>query len=195
MAGRIGVFGGTFDPIHLGHLIVGQEILTRCGLDELLFMPSGEPPHKRYSEMASAEDRAEMVRLAVAGHPQFDLSRFELQRPGKSYTVHTLRDFRKTLSTQAQVFLVIGADNAVDMQSWCDPEGVLDLAQVVVATRPGFDLSGVDPVLRRQMQFVDVPLLDISSTEIRRRVRTGASVRFWVPDAVAHYIETHGLYR
>lgn len=195
MTRRIGILGGTFDPVHLGHLIVGQEVLTRCALDEMLLMPSGEPPHKAYPEMASAPDRAEMVRLALADHPVMTLSRFEVERPGKSYTVHTLRTLREYFGAQVALFLVIGADNAVEMRSWCNPEGVLDLAQVVVASRPGFDVGRIDPVLRKQMQFVETPLLEIASTQIRRRVQQGAPIRFWVPDAVAQYIDRRGLYR
>ncbi len=194
MTGRIGILGGTFDPIHIGHLIVGQEVLHRCRLDHLLFMPSGEPPHKQYSEMASPAARAEMVRLAVDGHSQFVLSTFELQRPGKSYTVKTLSDFRKD-HAQATLFWVVGADNAIDMKSWCNPEGVLDLAQVVVVSRPGFDVTCVDPLFRQKMIFIETPLLEISATEIRRRVRQGASIRYWVPNAVAQYIASCGLYR
>lgn len=191
---RIGIMGGTFDPIHMGHLIVAQEVLHQCQLDQMLVMPSGEPPHKQYVDMASAEDRAEMVRLAIADHPKLVLSRFELQRPGKSYTVNTLRDLRKELNTQVALFLVIGADNAVDMRSWCNPEGVLEMAQVVVVARPGFDAGRVDGALKQKMTFVQTPLLEISSTEIRRRIKKNLSIRYWVPDAVGHYISTHNLY-
>lgn len=195
MERRIGIMGGTFDPIHLGHLIVAQEVLTRCDLDQMLLMPSGEPPHKAYPEMATAQDRAEMVQLALGDHPAMGVSRFELERPGKSYTVHTLCALREYFGAQVALFLVIGADNAVEMRSWCNPEGVLDQAQVVVASRPGFDVALIDPAFREKMQIVETPMLEISSSEIRRRVQQGAPIRFWVPDAVAQYIDRCGLYR
>ena len=194
MTGRVGIYGGTFDPIHMGHLLVGQEVFLRCGLDHLLFMPSGIPPHKAYLGMASAEDRAEMVRLALQGHDQFGISLIELEREGKSYTVETLNRLRSDLGAGAELFLIIGADNAVDMRSWHLPEVVLDLAQVLVAERPGFDRSQIDPILMAKMQFVETPLLEISSTAIRNRVRLGEPISYWVPEAVAKYIATHNLY-
>ncbi|MCZ6632304.1 MAG: nicotinate-nucleotide adenylyltransferase [bacterium] len=195
MKRRIGILGGTFDPIHLGHLIVAQEVLLQGRLDQMLFMPSGDPPHKQYPEMASAQARAEMVGLAVGNSPHFDVLRFELDRPGKSYTVETLRHLQAQWGNAVKLFLVIGTDNAVDMSTWFDPEGVLALAQVLVAERPGFDRSLVDPTLGKKMQFLETPLLEISSTDIRRRVRERRPIEFLVPDAVIRYIEEKGLYR
>ena len=192
MTKRVGIFGGTFDPIHIGHLIIGQEIMLQCALDRVVFMPSGEPPLKR--SMASAEDRARMVSLAVRDYPEFELSRFELSRPGKSYTIDTLRHLRRDMGENTEIFLIIGADNAVEMGDWFDPEGVLDLAHVLVAERPGFERARVDPVFKSKMRFVETPLLDISSTAIRERVRTKRPISFFVPDAVADYIRTQGLY-
>ena len=192
MTKRVGIFGGTFDPIHIGHLIIGQEIMLQCALDRVVFMPAGEPPLKR--TMASAEDRAMMVSLAVRDYPGFELSRFELSRPGKSYTIDTLRHLRRNMSENPKIFLIIGADNAVEMGDWFDPEGVLDLAPVLVAERPGFERARVDPAFQSRMQFVETPLLDISSTSIRERVRTRKPISFLVPDAVADYIRTQGLY-
>lgn len=195
MTGRVGIYGGTFDPIHIGHLLVGQEVFLQCELDHLLFMPSGVPPHKQYTGMASAQDRAEMVRLALKDHDHFAVSLYELERGGKSYTVDTLQGLKEELSPGAELFLIIGADNAVDMRSWYHPEAVLDMAQVLVAERPGFERDRIDPVLKEKMQFVQTPLLEISSTAIRRRVQLQQPIRYWVPDAVAHYIFSHNLYR
>ncbi len=192
MAKRVGIFGGTFDPIHIGHLIIGQEIMLQCALDRVVFMPSGDPPLKH--TMTSAEDRAMMVSLAVRDYPGFELSRFELSRPGKSYTIDTLRHLRRNMSKNPKIFLIIGADNAVEMGDWFDPEGVLDLAHVLVAERPGFERARVDPAFQSRMQFVETPLIDISSTAIRERVRTRKPISFLVPDAVADYIRTQGLY-
>lgn len=194
MAQRIGIFGGTFDPIHRGHLIIAQEMMLRCALDRVVFMPSGEPPHKRNPEMASAKDRATMVEWAVRDYPGFALSRFELSRPGKSYTIDTLRHLRQNMGADTKLFLIIGADNAVDMGTWCNPQGVLDLAQVLVADRPGFDRSRIDPAFKASMRFVQTPLIDISSTAIRARVREKNPISLWVPEAVADYIQARGLY-
>ena len=195
MGRRIGILGGTFDPIHIGHLIIGQEILYRCGLERMVFIPSADPPHKQYPEMATAEARAKMVELAVACNPLFELSRMELDRPGKSYTVETLRTLRRSLESDAGLYLVIGADNAVEMSTWHDPDGVLALADVVVVDRPGCDLRRVDPGLARQMTFIEIPLLEISSTDIRVRLKAGRPIRYLEPKQVARYIEAHGLYR
>ncbi len=195
MARRIGIFGGTFDPIHTGHLILGQEVLHRLELSQMLFVPSAEPPHKQYAQMASADARAQMVALAIADHPLFELSRIELERSGTSYTVETLRRLRQRLGDGVDLYLVIGADNAVEMPTWCDPEGVLELAQVVVVDRPEHDRGRIDPGLARQMNFLDTPLLDISSTDIRARVNAGRPIRYLAPEPVVRFIETHGLYR
>jgi len=195
MTGRVGIYGGTFDPIHMGHLLVGQEVFLQCQLDHLVFMPSGIPPHKQYSGMASAQDRAEMVRLALDGRDKFSVSLFELERAGKSYTVDTLCTLRKDMGDEGALFLIIGADNAVDMRSWHNPEGVLDLAQVLVAERPGFDRTDIDPDLKAKMQFVKTPLLEISSTVIRERVKMGWPIHYWVPNAVVEYIASHHLYK
>ena len=192
MTKRVGIFGGTFDPIHIGHLVIGQEIMLQCTLDRVVFMPSGDPPLKH--TMTSAEDRAVMVSLAVRDYPGFELCRFELSRPGKSYTIDTLRSLRRNMGENTKLFLIIGADNAVEMGDWFDPEGVLDIAHVLVAERPGFERARVDPTFKSRMQFVETPLIDISSTAIRERVRTGRPISFFVPDAVADYIRTQGLY-
>lgn len=195
MGDRIGILGGTFDPIHIGHLIIGQETLRCCSLDRVIFIPSADPPHKRSSKMAPAEVRAEMVRLAIADNPFFELSRIELDRPGISYTVDTLQILRRRLGDSAQLFLIIGADGAVEMRTWCDPESVLELAQVTVVGRPGFDLQQVDPGLGRQMTFLETPLVDVSSTDIRRRLRAGDPVRYLLPEPVVRFIQSRGLYR
>ncbi len=195
MGGRIGILGGTFDPIHLGHLIIAQEALAHCCLDRVLFVPSADPPHKRVGDVAPAEARAGMVALAVDGQPRFELCRIELERTGKSYTVETLRQLRRNLGSGIEFYLIIGADNALEMSTWCDPHGVLDLAHVLVMGRPGFCTGDVDRRMAARMQFLDTPLLEISSTQIRARFRSGRPIRYWVPDTVAQYIETHRLYQ
>lgn len=195
MDGRIGILGGTFDPIHLGHLIIAQEALATCRLDRVLFIPSADPPHKRVADVAPAEARARMVALALDRQPRFELCRIEMERTGKSYTVETLRRLRGKLGSGTEFYLIIGADSALEMPTWCDPQGVLDLARVTVMGRPGFPPGDVDGRIAERMCFLDSPLLEISSTQIRSRVRTGLPIRYWVPDNVARFIETHGLYR
>ena len=195
MGGRIGILGGTFDPIHLGHLIIAQEALAQCCLDRVLFVPSADPPHKRVADVVPAEARARMVALALDRQPRFELCRIELERTGKSYTVETLRQLRRKLGSGIEFYLIIGADNALEMSTWCDPHGVLDLAHVMVMGRSGFLPDDIDNRIAARMRFLDTPLLEISSTQIRSRIRTGRPIRYWVPDTVAQFIETHRLYR
>lgn len=195
MDGRIGILGGTFDPIHLGHLIMAQEALARRRLDKVLFVPSADPPHKRVADLAPAEVRAGMVALALDGQPRFELCRIELERTGKSYTVETLRQLQCKLGSGTELNLIIGVDSALEMSTWCDPEGVLDLARVTVMGRPGFLPDDIDERIAARMCFLDSPLLEISSTQVRARVRMGLPIRFWVPDSVARFVEIHRLYR
>ncbi|MDE3257018.1 MAG: nicotinate-nucleotide adenylyltransferase [Gemmatimonadota bacterium] len=195
MGGRIGILGGTFDPIHVGHLIIAQEALATCRLDRVLFVPSADPPHKRVADVAPAEARARMVALAVDRHPRFELCRIEMERTGKSYTVETLRRLRGKLGSGPEFYLIIGADSALEMPTWCDPQGVVDLARVTVMGRPGFPRDEVDERIAERMCYLDSPLLEISSTQIRSRIRTGLPIRYWVPENVARFIETHRLYR
>ncbi len=194
MGGRIGILGGTFDPVHLGHLIIAQEALAQCCLDRVLFVPSADPPHKNAADVAPAEARSRMVALAVDGQPRFELCRIELDRTGKSYTVETLRQLRGKLGSATEFYLIIGADNAPEMSTWCDPQGVLDLAHVTVMGRPGFLPDEVDRRIAARMRFLETPLIEISSTQIRSRIRTGKPIRYWVPDKVVRYIEAHRLY-
>ncbi len=195
MGRRIGILGGTFDPIHNGHLIVAQEVVSSLELDRILFVPCGQPPHKQYPEMASAEARAEMVRLGVADNPLFEFSPLELQRPGKSYTIETLRELREQFGLESEIYLVIGADNAGELSSWCDPEGVLETSRVAVVLRDGFDRSRIDPAQAERMTFLDTPRIEISSTDIRSRVCRGFPIRYLVPEKVGEYIREEGLYR
>jgi nicotinate-nucleotide adenylyltransferase len=195
MGRRIGILGGTFDPIHNGHLIVAQEVVVALALDRVLFVPSGRPPHKRHPEMASANARAEMVRLAVADRPLFECSPVELGRPGKSYTVETLKILKGRFGPASSFYLIIGDDNAVELSTWCDPEGVLRASHVAVVARDGFDRSRIDPSLAKRMTFLETSRIDIASTDVRNRVRRGVSIRKLVPESVGTYIDKEGLYR
>lgn len=192
---RVGLLGGVFDPVHNGHLIAAEAAREACGLNRVMFIPASDPPHKRYAGMASAQARAEMVRLSIQDHPCFDLSPIELRRPGPSYTADTLSELRQALGEGVSLFLIIGADNVTEIGAWHRPDRILSLATVVVVRRPGAAPDRADPALTRGMQFVETPLIEISSTDIRRRVREGRSIRYLVPREVENYIYEHGLYR
>ncbi len=194
MAGRVGIFGGTFDPIHLGHLIAAQEALDACHLARVLFVPSGDPPHKPHRAVTAAAHRVAMVERAIEGDDRFAVSRVEVDRPGKSYTVDTLEALARSLKEGTELFLLIGTDSALDMPTWANPERVVSLARVAVLARPGFDRAGVRSDLAGRMSFLQTSQVDISSTEVRRRLREGRSIRYLVPDAVMDYIRRHGLY-
>lgn len=196
-ARRLGILGGTFDPIHYGHLQIAEEARGEYGLDTVLFVPTGEPPHKTRG-LASAEQRFLMTVLATDDHPQFAVSRSEIDRAGRSFTVDTLQLLHEEFP-QAELYLIMGADMAMDFPTWREPARILALARVVAATRPGIP----EEHLRRHlsspgMQGVELlvaPGLDISSTEMRRRAREGKSLRYLTPDPVVAFIEKERLYR
>lgn len=160
-----------------------------------MFIPASDPPHKQYAGLACAEARAEMVRIAIQGHPCFELSLLEFRRAGRSYTVDTLSELRQTLGEGVSLFMIIGADNVKEMATWHRPDRILELANIVVVRRPGAVLDRADPALAGRMQFVETPFVEISSTDVRGRVRDGRSIRYLVPREVEDYIYEHGLYR
>jgi nicotinate-nucleotide adenylyltransferase len=185
----IGILGGSFDPVHHAHLIVGQVATETLGLDALCFVPAREQPFKQGRHRTSAQHRATMLSLALSGMPGFELERIELDRGGPSYTVHTLQELRKR-DPAADLLLLLGADAAAELSGWHEAERIPQLARVVVFARPG------SPVPKSPLiaQVIAVPALDISATEVRRRVSRGQSIRYWVPDVVAEYIVRHRLY-
>lgn len=185
----IGLFGGSFDPVHHGHLIVGQVAAEKLGLDVLRFVPAREQPFKRGSHSASAEHRAAMLSLATSGKASFEVELSELRRPGPSYTVDTLRALRER-EPGADLVLLLGADAAADLPAWREADQIPRLARIVVFARPGSSI----PDSGWASAVVEVPIIDISATEVRERVARGQSVRYWVPDAVAEYIKAHRLY-
>jgi nicotinate-nucleotide adenylyltransferase len=185
----IGLLGGSFDPVHHGHLIVGRIAAEALGLDELRFVPAREQPFKQGRHGAPAADRAAMLDLAVAGAPGFAVERLELDRPGPSYTVDTLRALRAR-HPGAQLTLLLGADAAAELDAWHRAEELPGLARIVVFGRPGAPMPAT-PLITGA---VEVPAIEISATEIRARVRAGQPIRYWVPDAVAEYIARHRLY-
>ncbi len=185
---RLGIFGGTFDPPHLGHLVVAQDVVEMLRLDRFLFVPAGEPPHKSDRAVSPAPLRLAMVRALVAGNAAFEVSEVEVAREGPSFTVDTLTHFREVYP-DAELFFVLGADQAAAFDSWHEPKKIPALATLVVMDRGGSGFGG-EPFLS-----VSVTRVDISATGIRERVRTGRPIRYLVPDPVREIIESNRLYR
>lgn len=197
VARRVGVMGGTFNPIHNGHLVTADEALHAFALDEVVFVPAGRPWQKPDDEVAPAEDRYLMTVIATASHPKFSVSRIEIDREGPTYTIDTLR----ALASQRpgdEFFFITGADATLQILSWKDPEAVLREARFIAATRPGYDLERLEKELPSglgdRVQILEIPALAISSTDVRRRAREGRPIRYLVPAAVATYIQKHALY-
>ena len=190
---RVALFGGTFNPIHLGHLVAAQTALEALKLERVIFMPAAVPPHKREKNLASAADRLKMVTLAVVGHPHFKVSDFEIKRGGKSYSIETVRFFRKKYPPPAGLFFIIGGDELNALPSWKDFGHLLKLVQFVAVNRPGYQKKPETSRIRHIA--VEMPGIDLSSSLIRDRIRAGQTIRLLVPDRVALYIEKKGLYQ
>jgi len=197
---RLGLFGGTFDPIHLGHLVLAEQCREALALDRVWFVVTAMPPHKS-GERTSVAHRLEMARLAVAGHPAFEVSEIEARSPGPHYSVETLGEVHRERPDDDLYFL-IGADSLVDLPGWRRPDAIARLSTIVVVNRPGVDRDPAGPAAlpdlgpgTRPLRAVTVPPIGISSTDLRRRLAAGRSVRFMVPRGVEAYIEAHRLYR
>lgn len=197
---KIGVLGGTFDPIHLGHLAIAEEARKRLKLDIVLFIPAGQPWMKTGSALTPVEHRVEMVRLAIAGRPYFKLSMLEVDRTGPTYTVDTLVELRKGLNEEDELFFILGVGSLKELPRWHEPARIIALCRLVVAPRPGYpqpDLKALEakiPGLSRRVILLTGPLVDISATDIRERVAGGISISRLVPETVERYIKEHGLY-
>lgn len=194
---RIGIMGGTFDPIHYGHLFVAEEAATRFALDRVLFIPNGEPPHKSADEITPAIHRFQMTCLATESNPAFQCSDIELKRDGPSYSVDTLRELKAQFPA-SELFYITGVDAVADILSWRQHQEVVRLATFIAATRPGFDLAGLKTRLPKNYQkrilLLNSTALDISSSDIRARLTQGLPARYLTPDPVLDYIRTHRLY-
>ncbi len=191
---RIGLFGGTFDPIHVGHLIVAEEAREVLDLDRVIFIPCGVPPHKHPHRISDPALRLEMTRLAIEGNKHFELSDFEIGQQAASFTVETVEHFKGVLGADAELFLIVGADSILEIPTWREPQKLLSQCRPVVAGRPGFDLDGLGPELRERGSVLEGVLVDVSSTDIRKRVAAGRSIRYLVPASVASFISEHKLY-
>lgn len=200
---RIGVFGGTFDPVHLGHLILAEQCREQARLDQVWFVPAARPPHKQERELTPFAQRAEMLALAVAGHPVFRVDDLEKDRPGPSYTVDTLDELSRR-HADADLYLILGSDCLPDLPGWREPAKIAERAGFLIVARPAWPIWPADQLraalrlpeqVPLRLQVVHAPLVEIASRDLRRRCAEGRSVRYMVPRAVETYLETHQVYR
>lgn len=201
---RVGLLGGTFDPIHFGHLVIAEEVRTVLHLAEMVFVPAGHPPHKPGRIVTEAQHRLAMLELAIASNPHFTISLVDLERPGPSYTVETLQVLRQQWGAQTAIYFVIGGDSLEDLLAWYDPAGILQqLTALVAVQRPGYEeaagyrdtLEARLPGIKQRLIMVQAPQLDISATDLRRRIAEGRPIKYQTPEAVERYIIEYGLYR
>jgi nicotinate-nucleotide adenylyltransferase len=194
---RVGIFGGAFNPPHIGHLVCAQEALVKLELERVLFVPVGVPPHRELEYDPGAEVRFEMVELAATDDERFEASRIELDREGPSYTSDTLEQLASE-SPKDELFLILGGDQAASLPTWHEPENVLERATVAAFERVSWGRNAIQIKIGRlgagRVRYLDMPLIQVSSSAVRRRVREGLPIRYLVPDKVASYIETNGLY-
>ncbi len=197
---NIGLMGGTFDPVHNGHLIIAEEVRTQLNLAEVLFVPAGQPWLKANSPITDAEHRIQMVRLAIAAKPYFKLSTMEIERPGPSYTVDTIAELQGQLGVRAELFFILGWENLTELHQWHEPSRLIKMCYLVAVPRVGYpapDLNSLEadiPGLSHSVIPLDTPKIDISASAIRNRVAQGLSISHLVPEPVERYIRQHGLY-
>jgi len=196
---RLGLIGGTFDPIHYGHLVTAEVARYELRLAKVVFVPAGQPPHKPGRQVSPALHRVAMVRLALTSNPHFELSTMEVERPGPSYTVDTVKEFQR-LYREAEIWFITGADAVAEVPTWNRAEELLQLCRLVAVARPGYTLRGYGgkqtelPDLWRKIHVMQVPGVAVSSTEIREWVRMGKPIKYLLPEPVEEYIAQHGLY-
>ncbi len=197
---RIGFFGGTFDPPHNGHLMIAHNAIEELNLEEVNFAPTRLPPHKPDDEITPIKHRIEMVRLAIQGNPRLVLSYIDVDREGPTYSVDSLRILRDGWHESTEIYFLMGVDSLANILSWHKPEDLIRMCKLAVFARPGFsvnmdELENKLPGIRNRTEFMNTAPVDISATEIQRRVRAGESIKDFVPETVAKYIETNGLYK
>lgn len=197
---RLGIFGGTFDPVHFGHLLLAETCRQELELTEVRLVPAGQPPHKSGSGITDGHIRADMLQLAISGYPEYSVDRREIRRAGASYTVDTLTEYR-TEFPQARLYFLLGADSLRDIPGWRDPERISELATIVAVNRPGLPVptpiqvrEWVGDGLADRIQTLTMPGTDLSATDLRQRVRDGKSLRFMTPRAVEVFIQEHRIY-
>jgi nicotinate-nucleotide adenylyltransferase len=201
---RIGVLGGTFDPVHYGHLVIAEEVYATLELDEMVFVPTGQPPHKTQEVITPAEHRLAMLELAIASNPHFTISRVDVDRPGPSYTVDTLRLLHEQQREETAIYFVIGGDSLEYFLTWRDPVRILEQVNHLVAVRrPGYNeseeyydrLEARLPGIKQRLLVVEAPQFEISATDLRLRVAEGRPIKYQTPESVEKYIKEFGLYR
>ena len=204
MAEKVGLYGGSFNPIHCGHLIIARAVAERLSLDRVIFLPSASPPHKEQGALIGAADRVEMVKIAIENEPGFEFNDFDLTRNGPSYTVDTVGHFRDMFGENTHLHWIIGADSLAELPMWHRVSDLVDACRIVTAGRAGSDRNSWEvlgsafdenQLKRLRGGVLDTPVIQISATDIRDRVRRGRSIRYLVPDGVRQYIEDHGVYR
>lgn len=190
---RIGILGGTFNPIHTGHLILGEEALNKLDLGKVIYVPSNIPPHKKIEGDAKPKDRLKMVQLAISDNPKFEVSTYEMDSRKRSYSIDTIKDFRRSYGEDAQFYFITGSDSLKDLFSWKDINDIFKLTKFVVANRPGFPVQ--EAKVPKEVETVVITPLEVSSEDVRRRIKEGRSIRYLVPDKVREYITKHNLYK
>lgn len=194
---RIGVFGGAFNPVHIAHLIIAEDVREQMHLDKIIFIPYAKPPHKDNDELVNAEARLHMIQLAISDNPYFEASDIEIKRGKNSvtYTVDTLLELREIYKLeQVKFYLIIGIDNLIELHTWKDPGKLFLLSEVVVLNRPGYLIQNVKNDYNRQVVFIPAPNLDISATDIRQKIREKKSIKYLVPKQVEEFIKNNKLY-
>jgi nicotinate-nucleotide adenylyltransferase len=197
---KIGVIGGTFDPVHYGHLAAAEEARITLNLERVLFVVANVPPHKLDEEVTPVEHRLAMVRLAINSNPHFAISRVDVDRPGPSYTVDTISILQEQWGQETEIYFIMGLDSLMELPTWHQPQRLIHLCHLVVVRRPGFELDMAQlevslPGISSRVEILDMPEMDISSSELQERVRESLSIRYQVPPEVARYINEHELYK
>lgn len=199
---KLGIMGGTFDPVHYGHLVAAETVRYEFGLDKVIFMPAGKPPHKQTNTVSDPEHRYLMTALAVAANERFEVSRLEVDKDKVSYTVDTVKDLISIYGKDVDIYFITGADAVLELMGWHKIEELLTLCSFIAVTRLGFDKKVLEQKIEEiksnyngEIISIEIPLLEISSTDIRERVKKGKPIRYLVPDEVEKYIEKTGLYR
>jgi nicotinate-nucleotide adenylyltransferase len=191
MTKRIGILGGTFNPIHIGHLSIAQTVQEKFELEKVLFVPAFRPPHRSITRLASPEERFQMVRLGIKSNPLFEVSDFEIKREGKSYSIDTVKHFRKVYPKGTKLFFIIGADNFAELSEWKCIDEILEIVSFIVVNRPGYEIKNS----KIKHYVVNMPGMDIASSHIRRLIAQGKSVKYLVPESVFRYIKRKKIFK
>ncbi len=199
---NVGIMGGTFDPVHIGHLVTAEEAREQYKLDKVLFVPAGQPPHKDQGVISGSEHRYLMTVLAVINNPFFEVSRFEIDKNKPSYTIDTVRHFFNILGKDVNIFFITGADAILEILTWHDYKELLDFCTFIAASRPGYSLKKISerikphyPAVLRKVHLLENPAMAVSSTFIRERIRSGQTIKYLTTEAVEHYIYKNSLYK